>query len=82
MSVPTHRLNGMETLHVDCGSCLLRGAACDDCFVSVLLGPDEGYEFSPAEQDAVSALAGCGLIPPLRLTAGRTPTDTLARRIV
>lgn len=72
----------METLHVDCGTCRLRTVACADCVVSVLLGLDEEHDFTAAEQDAVSALAGCGLIPPLRLASGITSSDRLTRRIV
>ncbi|HPU14109.1 MAG TPA: hypothetical protein PLQ19_09980 [Aeromicrobium sp.] len=56
---------------VDCDTCLVRCAAvCADCVVSVLLGPPpERLEFDPHEQAALTALAGTGLIPPLRLVA-------------
>jgi hypothetical protein len=32
----------MGTLHVDCDTCVARGAACGDCVVTVLLGASEG----------------------------------------
>lgn len=61
----------MGILHVDCGSCAARGPACDDCVISVLLGaPAEGVDLDTDEQDALSALAGSGLVPPLRLIPG------------
>lgn len=61
----------METLHVDCGRCALRGKACSDCVISVLLGvPDDrpvAVDLVPDERAALAALAGSGLVPPLRL---------------
>jgi len=53
---------------IDCDSCTVRGAACGDCVVTVLLGmPPVGAELDPTEQAAISALAQHGLVPPLRL---------------
>jgi predicted small lipoprotein YifL len=72
---------------IDCDACAVRGPACSDCVVSVLLGgpPASGHEHSArvpgadragspepveldgAEQAALAVLAGCGLVPPLRL---------------
>lgn len=67
---------------IDCDTCRVRGAACGDCVVSVLLGPptDLGMELDEVEHAAVTALAEGGLIPPLRLvpivTHGEpNPTD-------
>lgn len=56
-------------LIVDCNQCVVRSAAaCEDCVVSVLLGPAEStLEFDIDEQAAVQALADSGLVPPLRL---------------
>lgn len=51
---------GME---IDCQTCPARGAHCDDCVVSFLLGPPELQE---DERRAVSVLASRGLIPPLQ----------------
>ena len=57
-----------NTLHVDCDSCSARGPACTDCVVSVLLGlPGPRVDLDRDEQQALSALAGSGLVPPLRL---------------
>ncbi|BAV41779.1 hypothetical protein [Mycobacterium ulcerans] len=50
---------------IDCDDCAVRGPACRDCVVSVLLGvPDESmYD----ERVALEALADAGLAPRLRL---------------
>lgn len=66
---------------IDCDRCVVRGAACAGCVVSVLLGgpPDsvdldgsgggvDGLvEVDLLERAALDALASGGLIPPLRL---------------
>ena len=53
---------------IDCDSCTVRGLACGDCVVTVLLGvPPVGVELDAAEQAAISVLADQGLVPPLRL---------------
>ena len=55
---------------IDCDSCTVKGAACGDCVVTVLLGsPPEGVELEldPVEQAAINTLAEHGLVPPLRL---------------
>ncbi len=55
-------------LLVDCAGCQVRGPACDDCVVSVLLGPvPERLRLDADEVSALGALAGAGLVPPLRL---------------
>jgi hypothetical protein len=53
---------------IDCESCEVRGQACGDCVVTVLLGsaPD-GVDLDADERAAISVLAGSGLVPPLRL---------------
>ena len=56
----------MATLHVDCTTCTVRGDACADCVISVLLGPP-GVGFEDSEQRALTVLADAGLVPPLRL---------------
>jgi predicted small lipoprotein YifL len=74
---------------IDCDACAVRGPACSDCVVSVLLGgpPVEGdlparadgpapVELDGAERAALAVLAGCGLVPPLRLV----PVDRQADR--
>jgi len=55
---------------IDCDSCTVKGAACGDCVVTVLLGsPPEGVELEldAVEQAAINTLADHGLVPPLRL---------------
>ncbi|WP_310963148.1 hypothetical protein [Nocardioides terrisoli] len=59
---------------VDCDSCLVRGLACHDCVVTVLLGPPPELSFDEDERQALAVLADSGLVPPLRLvTAMRGP---------
>jgi hypothetical protein len=71
---------------IDCDACAVRGPACGDCLVSVLLGGppvegglpahDEGpatVELDGAERAAIAVLAGCGLVPPLRLVPVERP---------
>lgn len=70
---------------IDCDTCQVRGGACRDCVVTVLLGPPAELELDEVEQAAVNALAEAGLIPPLRLipivTIGEQG-DTCGRRHV
>jgi len=68
---------------VDCDRCEVRGQACGDCVITVLLGPAPGnVRFDATEQRAIDALAGAGLIPRLRLVADDSsdaPTDVAKR---
>lgn len=52
---------------IDCDSCVVRGLACHDCVVTVLLGPPPELSFDHEEQQALEVLAGSGLVPPLRM---------------
>lgn len=60
----------MDTLIVDCGRCSVRGPACADCVISVLLGPPEvattAQVLSGDERRALELLAASGMLPPLR----------------
>ena len=57
-----------RSLVIDCDRCVVRGLACPDCVVSVLLGPpSEAVELDADEVGALDALADSGLVPPLRL---------------
>ncbi len=59
---------------IDCSTCAVRGPACGECVVSVLLGaPPDGVVLDPAEQGAFEALAAAGLVPPLRLVSPSRP---------
>lgn len=53
-------------MHIDCDRCEMRGLACTDCVVSVLLGPID-TELGGEEREAIGVLADAGLVPPLRL---------------
>ena len=53
---------------IDCDNCAVRGAACKECVVSVLIGePDSVPSLSQDERSALEALADAGLAPRLRL---------------
>lgn len=53
---------------VDCDRCEVRGDACGDCVITVLLGSTPGsVRFDDTEQRALDALAGAGLVPRLQL---------------
>ena len=57
------------SVHIDCDTCVVRGLACHDCVVTVLLGPPPELGFDEDEQRALDVLAGSGLVPPLRMVA-------------
>jgi len=60
---------------IDCDGCRVRGLACQDCVVAVLIGPPAGRPGDVAARDpldaeerrAMGVLAQAGLVPPLRL---------------
>jgi len=56
---------------IDCDTCTVRGDACGDCVVGVLLGSPAALDGE--EQRALDVLAESGLIPPLRLVASEDP---------
>ncbi len=57
----------IETFVIDCDRCAVRGDACHDCVVSVLLGAPPALEWDAAERKAVDALAEAGMVPRLRM---------------
>lgn len=60
---------------VDCDGCQVRGDACGDCVITVLLGaPPGGVRLDATERRAIDALAGAGMVPRLRLVP--LPTRT------
>ncbi|MBI3689030.1 MAG: hypothetical protein HY241_17130 [Actinobacteria bacterium] len=53
---------------IDCERCGVRGSACRDCVITVVLGVGPGtLELDETEQGALAVLAEGGLVPPLRL---------------
>ena len=52
---------------IDCDSCAVRGLACHDCVVTVLLGPPPETGFDDEERRALEVLATSGLVPRLRM---------------
>jgi len=65
----------LMTVHIDCDTCVVRGLACHDCVVTVLLGPPPELGFDSDEQRALDVLADSGLVPPLRMVAPLTGPD-------
>lgn len=55
------------SVQIDCDTCAVRGPACSDCVVTVLLGPPPEMGFDDEERRALDVLAGSGLVPPLRM---------------
>ncbi|WP_300676343.1 hypothetical protein [Nocardioides sp.] len=55
------------TTRIDCDSCVMRALSCDDCVVTVLLGPPPELAFDDDERRALDVLAAGGLVPPLRM---------------
>ncbi len=72
----------MDEVHVDCDRCVARGPSCDDCVVSVLLGvPRPAIRLDSDERAALEALAGSGLVPPLRLIPGSRPARSVQQSL-
>jgi len=61
---------------VDCDRCAVRGDACTDCVITVLLGaPPGGVRLDATEQRAIDALASAGMVPRLRLVPAADAQD-------
>ncbi|ORV48601.1 hypothetical protein AWC02_08150 [Mycolicibacter engbaekii] len=63
-----------DPMVIDCDACAVRGPACRDCVVSVLLGVPN--ELLDDERAALDVLAEAGMAPRLRLVpirGGRAP---------
>ena len=58
---------GTMATRIDCDTCVVRGLACHDCVVTVLLGPPPELTIDEEERRALGVLAAGGLVPPLRL---------------
>jgi hypothetical protein len=59
---------------IDCDSCQMRGLACSDCVVTVLLAPTGHLDHD--QRDAIDALSDAGMVPPLRLVVGPNSPDS------
>jgi hypothetical protein len=64
---------------IDCDSCEVRGPACGDCVVTALMGAPP-VDFDEGETAALEALAGSGLVPPLRLVVPVEVVDRARER--
>lgn len=58
----------MSECLIDCDRCTVRGAACTDCVVSVMLGGPP-LDLDAEEARALDVLARGGLVPSLRMTS-------------
>jgi hypothetical protein len=58
-------LDQSEPVVIDCDDCAVRGPACRDCVVGVLLGAPK--DLLADERAALDVLARAGLVPRLRL---------------
>ncbi len=53
---------------IDCDTCRVRDTDCADCVISLLIDqPASHPDLTESETAAFAALAGGGLVPPLRL---------------
>jgi hypothetical protein len=68
LSVVAGSVLAMST-RIDCDTCAVRGLACQDCVVTVLLGPPPELTFDDDERRALAVLADGGRVPPLRLVS-------------
>lgn len=64
---------------IDCDTCAVRGPACNDCVISVLLGPPPELAFDDEERRALDVLAAgdwcrrCGWSPRWRNPSSTQP---------
>lgn len=67
---------------IDCETCAVRGPACGDCVVSVLLGIPSPAPIDLGAEDhrAIDVLADAGLVPRLRLVSTRPDRQDPPRR--
>ena len=63
---------------IDCDTCTVRGNACGDCVIAVLLGAPPAL--NSQEQRAIEVLAASGLVPPLRLAPAPDVSDDTPHR--
>ena len=55
---------------VDCDCCAVRGGACRDCVITLLLGaPPGGIDLDRTERLALHSLAEAGIVPRLKLVS-------------
>jgi hypothetical protein len=74
----TWKQDGELGMIIDCDSCVVRGLACGDCVVSVLLGVPPNVEIDALEQHAIDTLGRAGIVPRLRLEPGIERIDRTA----
>jgi hypothetical protein len=73
--------DGAGGVTIDCASCQVRGDACAECVVSVLLGAPPEIEWDDDERRAVDALAEAGMVPRLRLVPAAVARPVKKRRL-
>lgn len=75
--VPLRPAQDGTAVRLDCDSCPVRGHACADCVVALMIGPP--CDLTDTEVNALDALAEGGLVPPLRLLPVVTGGDRRRR---
>lgn len=66
---------------IDCDGCAVRGKACGECVISVVLGAPPDVDLDGAQRRAIAALSDVGLVPRLRLSpAGEAVVAAAADR--
>jgi hypothetical protein len=76
---PSPAVDLQSSLVIDCDSCQMRDITCGDCVISFLIGPPQPRSsqvtLEESEAQAIAALAGGGLVPPLRVVPPPVTTD-------
>jgi hypothetical protein len=66
---------------VDCDCCAVRGSACQDCVITVVLGaPPDGVDLDGTERSALYSLAEAGMVPRLQLVSHHDAQPTRRTR--
>jgi hypothetical protein len=68
-------IGDMDTVVIGCDRCEVRGDACAECMISVLLGAPPAVEWDEDEQRAVDALVEVGMRPRLLLVPRSPASD-------
>lgn len=71
-----------DQVHVECRSCPVRGAHCDDCMVTALWSLPVPQRLDPDERYAVDLLVAAGLVSPAGAAAAQVSHERQERRVV
>lgn len=79
LHVPLRTVPAAAGCVIDCDTCAVRGPACDECIVSVMLGGPPDAPIAADEHRAFAVLAEAGMVPPLQMTPGEPEEPPGAR---